>query len=378
MIQTNLGEIATIIAGQSPPGHTYNEVGEGLPFFQGKAEFGARHPRAVKWCTAPTKIAQPGDILISVRAPVGPTNVADAQCCIGRGLAAIRPDPEIADPAYVHWTLIAAKPSLEAKSNGSTFAAINRADLAALPLVLPPLDEQRRIVDLLDRAAGLKRLAEEAQAKARELIPALFLDMFGDPATNPRGWPVTHLGAAAKFVSGGTPSKKEPSFWGGTVPWVSAKDMKPDPITSSEDRLTDLALDTGRAKLIPPGSCLIVVRGMILAHTIPIRINAVPVVINQDLKALLPQKHLHPVYLRWALQCAHDHLLRQVTTAGHGTRKLDLEVLTGFPLPMPPSEAQAAFADQAKSILSAQELATRARAVAERTSAALMARLFAG
>ena len=86
-----LPEIADINMGQSPPGHTYNDAGVGLPFFQGKADFGEWFPTARKWCSEPRKVADADDILISVRAPVGPTNIANVRCAIGRGLAAIRP-----------------------------------------------------------------------------------------------------------------------------------------------------------------------------------------------------------------------------------------------------------------------------------------------
>jgi hypothetical protein len=85
-----LGEVAEIFMGQSPPGSTYNNRGNGLPFFQGKAQFGEVFPVPDKWCSEPLRIAHKGDILVSVRAPVGPTNLAVEKCCIGRGLAAIR------------------------------------------------------------------------------------------------------------------------------------------------------------------------------------------------------------------------------------------------------------------------------------------------
>ena len=84
-----LGEVCEITMGQSPPSSTYNTSGIGLPFFQGKAEFTELHPVVVKWCDNPNKIANEGDILLSVRAPVGDTNIADRKCAIGRGLAAL-------------------------------------------------------------------------------------------------------------------------------------------------------------------------------------------------------------------------------------------------------------------------------------------------
>jgi type I restriction enzyme, S subunit len=188
MRRAKLSEVAEIIMGQSPPGDTYNDTGEGLPFFQGKAEFGETSPTAKKWCSAPKKIAEPGDILMSVRAPVGPTNLTSERCCIGRGLAAIRADSNCVESGYLRFFLRQEEPRLAGMGQGSTFAAIGRAEIVRLELPLPSRDEQRRIVDILSRAEGIVRLQREAQKKAAEIIPALFLDMFGEPATNPKGW----------------------------------------------------------------------------------------------------------------------------------------------------------------------------------------------
>ena len=190
-----LEEIVTITAGQSPPGSTYNEDGFGLPFFQGKADFGEVHPTVRKWCSAPKKIAEAGDILLSVRAPVGPTNIAAERCCIGRGLVGIRPNSDktvLRD--FVHWAIKRREPHLVAKAQGSTFAAIRQNDLKSLLIPLPPLEEQRRIVDILNRAARIERLRARAAERLREFVPALFVKMFGDPVQNPMGWRIEPLG----------------------------------------------------------------------------------------------------------------------------------------------------------------------------------------
>ncbi len=207
MMVVALAEIAAITAGQSPPGSTYNENGLGLPFFQGKADFGEVHPTARKWCTAPKKIAEAGDILISVRAPVGPTNIAAERCCIGRGLAAIRPDDKTTLPEFVHWVLKYREPQLAAKATGSTFTAIGQKDLRSLLVPVPPLDEQRRIVDILNRAARIETLRARATERLREFVPALFVRMFGDPVENPMGWPIRSLGDCCAQVQYGTSTK---------------------------------------------------------------------------------------------------------------------------------------------------------------------------
>src|SRR5690348_4170869 len=117
----NLGEECTIIMGQSPPSTTYNNDGIGLPFFQGKAEFTELHPTVKKWCNAPNKIAEPNDILLSVRAPVGTTNIANKKCCIGRGLAAIRYE----NYKYIFYFLRSRQQELDSKGTGTTFRAIS-------------------------------------------------------------------------------------------------------------------------------------------------------------------------------------------------------------------------------------------------------------
>ncbi|MFW6224972.1 MAG: restriction endonuclease subunit S, partial [Bacteroidota bacterium] len=117
-----LGDVCHINMGQSPPSSTYNTDKKGLPFFQGKAEFTELHPVAVKWCTEPKKIAQKDDILISVRAPVGSTNVANQKCAIGRGLAAISFKYS---NSYLWYYLKSIEKNLDNQGTGTTFKAIS-------------------------------------------------------------------------------------------------------------------------------------------------------------------------------------------------------------------------------------------------------------
>src|SRR5690242_6008982 len=136
--------------GQSPPSSAYNESGEGLPFFQGKAEFTDLYPVVRKWCTAPTKIAEADDILLSIRAPVGPTNLAPSLCCIGRGLAAIRPTNEI-QVRYVLYAIRAFNSKLTQLGTGSTFEAVSGDVVRAFEIPLAPLSEQKRIVSAIEQ-----------------------------------------------------------------------------------------------------------------------------------------------------------------------------------------------------------------------------------
>jgi len=144
-----LDEIADIVMGQSPPGSSYNEHGEGQPFFQGKTEFGDVHPTVRKYTTAGTKFAKAGDILMSVRAPVGPTNIADIDCVIGRGLAAIRAK-SVVSQSYLRWSLKHLEIDIQSKGTGTTFDAITGETLRGTLVALPPMAEQHKIVELLE------------------------------------------------------------------------------------------------------------------------------------------------------------------------------------------------------------------------------------
>lgn len=140
-----LKECCTIIAGQSPESKYYNSNGDGLPFFQGKADFGELYPSIRVYCSQPTKIAEKDDILLSVRAPVGPTNLAPCKVCIGRGLTAIRPS-EVLLTRYVLLFFRYFEAQLASKGTGTTFKAITQDVIKNLEIPIPPLPEQERIV----------------------------------------------------------------------------------------------------------------------------------------------------------------------------------------------------------------------------------------
>ena len=185
-----LGEVAEIIAGQSPPGKSYNDAGIGTPFHQGKTEFGQMFIGApIKWTTEPQRFAEGGDILMSVRAPVGPVNLTNQRVCIGRGLAAIRPR---ADRLLTHYAFYVLR-ILESKitgSAGATFASINKTGIEKIKIPIPPLDVQREIVAEIE---GYQRVIDGARAVVENYQPHIAVD--------PK-WPVVALGEVISLEYG--------------------------------------------------------------------------------------------------------------------------------------------------------------------------------
>lgn len=156
-----------VIMGQSPPSSAYNDNGVGLPFYQGKAQFGDLYPTATHWCDDPTKIGEAGDVLLSVRAPVGPTNLLREQSCIGRGLAALR--SLCGDQMHMLYSLRAYESVLAGMGFGSTFVAITKKHVDQFEIPIPPLAEQKRIVAKVDALMALVDRLEDRQRDAHDL-----------------------------------------------------------------------------------------------------------------------------------------------------------------------------------------------------------------
>ena len=208
-----LNNVVNIIMGQSPKSSTYNEEGEGLPFYQGKAEFGENCPTPVKWCSKPGKIAEKGDVLISVRAPVGPTNICQEKSCIGRGLAAVRPLGGM-PTQYLRYWLSTKHHELEIKSTGTTFKAISGDTLRNLEINLHPLPEQKRIVakieSLFSRLDSAKDSLVRVRAEIKRYRQSVLKSAFeGELVGYQDKWDFCPIGKVARIISGKAFKKSE-------------------------------------------------------------------------------------------------------------------------------------------------------------------------
>ena len=240
-----LEEVAEIILGQSPESKSYNTKGEGLPFFQGKTEFTDWSPIPNKWCTEPKKIAEPLDILLSVRAPVGPTNVAKERCCIGRGLAAIRYSDCY---KYVLYYLRNVSKYLESKATGTTFAAISGDVIKNLPIPLPPLPTQRAIVARIETLFAELDNGVEKLKTAQQQLKVYRQAVLNDCLTKgSEKWEKVKLGdVTLKIGSGSTPKGGQTSYKVSGIPLVRSMNIYSDFI-----KYDGLAfIDESQAKLL--------------------------------------------------------------------------------------------------------------------------------
>lgn len=241
-----LDSICGMKMGQSPDSSSYNENGKGIPFFQGNADFGVIHPTVRVWCDAPTKIAYEGDILISVRAPIGALNIANTECCIGRGLAALTVDETVCDKQYLWYGLASKVDELNSKGTGSTFKAISKNVLAETEIPLPTIDIQKQISLKLDNVCNLISLRKQQLSKLDELVKSRFVELFGDPVNNSKGLPeltLPELGEFGRGVSKHRP-RNDPKLLGGKYPLIQTGEVANSElyITSYENTYSELGL----------------------------------------------------------------------------------------------------------------------------------------
>ncbi|HNX00384.1 MAG TPA: restriction endonuclease subunit S [Candidatus Cloacimonadota bacterium] len=272
MKQVKLGnkEYFTIIIGQSPPSDSYNKHGDGLPFFQGKADFGLLNPIPTVWCNAPSRIAETGDILLSVRAPVGPLNIASETSCIGRGLAAIRTTDK-AYSKYVYWVLRNFETTIAKDGSGSMFNSITKEQVYNIRIPLPDTyEEQVAIANKLD--AKLAQVDQISQAILKqneatqnlhmsmllEVFPQEYCDQVEDGLKFTKTSSLKSL--CLEIAGGGTPDTTNLEYWTGTVPWISSADILDIHTITPRRFITQKAIEDSATHLVPKGSIIFVTR----------------------------------------------------------------------------------------------------------------------
>lgn len=329
------------------------------------------------------KIVRAGDVLVStVRPNLNAVAMVPAHLdgeIASTGFCVLRPNPNLVDGKYLFFRTVSTDfiSYLIARAKGASYPAVSDGIIKQAEIPLPAPSEQRRIVEILDQADQLRKLRVEADKKAERILPALFNKMFGDPATNPMGWKTERLDQLFDVAGGGTPSKTEPKFWNGTIPWVSPKDMKQDVIRVTEDGITAEAISCSATRLVSKGSILIVYRSGILAHTFPVAIAGRELTINQDLKALSSKSELMNEYLYgWLI--ANPRIGLGCVKTGATVHNVDGQRFLALKVGKPPRPLQEQFAGQLEILLDQKMKREASGKQVESLFALLLQRAFSG
>ncbi len=282
--ESRLGDVAELVMGQSPDSSSYNEEGNGLPFLQGCSDFGKRHPDATVYCTRPTKVVKENYILISVRAPVGELNTSDKTYCIGRGVGAIK--GRAASTEFLRYAIDLKKSELQRYAQGSTFDAINSADLADFKVQVPAIPEvQRKIAFILCTVDNLIEKTEALIEKYQSIKQGMMHDLFTRGVTEngelrppfeeaphlykqsdlgwiPREWEVKRLGEVCERVSVGIATSTTQHFRNDGVPILRNQNIREDGIDLNDLLYISQAFsDLNKSKRLLPDDIITVRTG---------------------------------------------------------------------------------------------------------------------
>jgi type I restriction enzyme S subunit len=302
--------VAKIILGQSPESSTYNNIGKGLPFLQGKSEFGPIYPSPTIYCSQSVKTADSEDVLLSVRAPVGEVNIANSKCCIGRGISSIKAMPNKLNYLFLFYYFKLNGKKLDALAGGSTFKAIRRRDIENYQIPIPPIEEQQKIATILSTTdqtiENSNKLIEKSNLLKRSLMKQLLTKGIGHKKYKystglgfeiPDEWKVASIKDVGKIVTGKTPSTKVDSFWNGNIPFVTPSDItwikkqKNYERTVSEDGLK-------QSTEIPAGALMVTCIASIGKNAI----SEQRCCTNQQINSIIPNADFYVDYLYYYIE----------------------------------------------------------------------------
>lgn len=326
-----------------------------------------------------TKLMQPGAVLLTSRATIGFTAVATVPICTNQGFINFICGPDLV-PEYLAYWLCTQKAKMIQHAGGTTFKEIARGTLRKFEIPVPPLPEQRRIVDLLSRADGIVRLRREAEKKAVELIPAIFLEMFGDPRWNPKGWRTLPLNEVSEVISGVAKGRQLSGDDLVELPYMRVGNVKDGHLDLSEVKTIEIKRSEVEKLRIAPGDLLMTEGGdpdklgrAALWH------GEIDLCVHQNhiFKVRSNRNLLSPEYLRSLAGSAYGkaYFLR-VAKKTTGIASINKTQLSAFPVVLPPLDLQEKFKQRVEAVESVLIQQVSASATAQSTFNSLLATHF--
>lgn len=387
---STLGEVAEIVSGSTP-----------------KREFAAYWGGEIRWASirdvhgledgvvgstaetitregfrsCSTQLVPPGTVLFTSRAPIGLVAVAGVELCTNQGFKNFVPGPGVLS-RYLYYYLRHEAGRIDALGTGATFKEVSKRTIGGYPIVFPPVEEQRRIADVLDKADAIRRKRGEALALTDELLRATFLEMFGDPVANSRGWPVVDLGACADLASGVTKGKDYRDAKLVERPYLRVANVQAGTLALAEMKTIAVSPDEAARYALVEGDVLMTEggdpdklgRGTVWRGEIPGCIHQ-----NHIFRARVDRSCLDPDFLSTQLGSSRgQRYFARAAKQTTGIASINMTQLRAFPTLVPPLERQAAFARTAALIRASHGLRRVAVEASEALFAALQHRAFRG
>ena len=288
----------------------------------------------------------------------------------------LRPNAKV-DPAYFanYFFTSEYRRKISSVAAGANINNLRNSDIDDLEIPLPPLAEQKRIAAILDKADAIRRKRQQAIELADKFLRSVFLDMFGDPVTNPKGWNVSNIGALCSVLTGSTPSRQENSYFSGSIPWVKTTEVDGYIIKETEEYITEEGIRNSNCKLNPIGSIVLAMYGQGKTRG-KVGILGIEAATNQACAVIHPSININMGYLYNYLKLSYETL--RALGQGAGQPNLNLSIVKNFSVLMPPIELQREFAKRVEKVEALKAKLKASQLQAEEQFKALSQRAFAG
>ncbi|MDK8789657.1 restriction endonuclease subunit S [Corynebacterium striatum] len=316
-------------------------------------------------------LIQPGEILVGMDGDFNYARWKSAPALLNQRVCRVSADEQRITDSYLFHVLQFPLRDIWEETAFVTVKHLSAKRLAEALIPLPPLEEQRRIAAILDEARVQTNQSDEAGTLLSTMTSSWL-------STRSQSVPGVKLSELGTFRGGMTPSKKNPEFWGGDVYWFTTKDLKFGEVDESEERITDHALEETSASLIGEPSIAFSLRGMSLAHRLPMSCIPGEATVNQDLKAFVPNQSMDRDVIFHLVKLKEMELLSKVSTSAHGTKKLDFRHLKELEIPDPSGEFGFEVRRVLEQIRDMQEQIRRRQAASAKLFQVLSTRAFQG
>ena len=288
-------------------------------------------------------------ILVTCIGIIGKVGITSQKVAFNQQINSLNVKPYY-DIEYIAYNILFNKDRLQRICNSAVVPLINKTQFSNFEISInKDIVIQRDIKNRLNLLSSIINNNKKKLLLLEDIIKSRFVELFGDPVLNEKGWDLTSLESVCQSIyGGGTPSKKIKEYYMGTIPWVTSKDMKSDIIVDSIEHITQVAIDNSSTKIIPPESVLIVIRSGILKHTLPVCINKSRVTINQDLKALVLDERCKAIYLQYLLKALEKDILSGVRAVT--ADNIEFNSLKKRKIPIPPINKQIKFSQMVNQI----------------------------
>lgn len=296
-----------------------------------------------------TRLVHPDDFLLTNSMSFGRPYIMKTTGCIHDGWLVLRADKSKVDTDYFYHLLgsdfIYRK--FVGLAAGAVVKNLNTDLVKSVTVPLPPINEQRRIASILDKADELRQKRQQAIEKLDQLLQATFLDMFGDPMSNPKGWEISTLGEQCEVGTGSTPSRQNADYFEGNIPWVKSTEVDWGTITYTSETISENGKNSARLKIYPKGSIILALYGQGITRG-KSALLGIEATLNQACAALITKGSVNNYFVFSFLRFSYENLRNQAR--GGNQENLNLNIVKNFPIYLPPENLQEKWSKIALSI----------------------------